>query len=115
MTARPPVRMCARCQRTTDEPVLVHEVHAATGPGFNVYACPDCADHYPPQTDPLELLEPEAPRPSRMTIRVYKVDAGGAVIQERSEPRTWTGSPIDPTPQTSAFPPCSCPGCGTAR
>ncbi|WP_371546956.1 hypothetical protein OG266_18395 [Streptomyces sp. NBC_00554] len=114
MTARPPVRMCARCQRTTSEPVLVHEVHAATGPGFNVYACPDCADHYPPLTDPLELLEAEPPRPSRMTIRIYKVTPEGAVAQERGEIRTWTGSRIDPTPQTAAFPPCNCPRCGTA-
>ncbi|TGA84067.1 hypothetical protein, partial [Streptomyces sp. MZ04] len=54
---RPPVRMCARCQHTTDAPVLVHEVHAATGPGFNVYACQACATHYPPPTDALELLD----------------------------------------------------------
>lgn len=54
MTApRRPIRMCARCGRTTDRPVLVHEVHAATGPGFNVYACPECAPHYPPRQDPL--------------------------------------------------------------
>ncbi|MBV1938370.1 hypothetical protein KUF83_17630 [Streptomyces sp. BV286] len=50
--------MCARCHRTTDRPVLVHEVHAATGPGFNVYACPDCADDYPPMTDVLEVTKP---------------------------------------------------------
>ncbi|MFJ2832689.1 hypothetical protein ACIPC1_34925 [Streptomyces sp. NPDC087263] len=111
MTARPPVRMCARCQCTTDEPVLVHEVHAATGPGFNVYACPDCADHYPPMTDPLELLEAEAPRPSRMTMRVYKVTPEGSVVETHGEIHTWTGSRIDPAPQTSAFPPCGCPGC----
>ncbi|MET7701840.1 hypothetical protein [Streptomyces sp. NPDC005485] len=52
---RRPVRMCARCERTTEDPVLVHEVHAASGPGFNVYACPACADHYPPVTDVLDL------------------------------------------------------------
>ncbi|WP_320776680.1 hypothetical protein [Streptomyces sp. CRN 30] len=49
---RRPIRMCARCGCTTDRPVLVHEVHAATGPGFNVYACPDCAPGYPPRRDP---------------------------------------------------------------
>jgi hypothetical protein len=43
--------MCARCQGVTENPVLVHEHHAATGPGFNVYACGECAVHYPPPTD----------------------------------------------------------------
>ncbi|MFJ9180769.1 hypothetical protein [Streptomyces sp. NPDC102360] len=54
---RPPLRMCARCQRTTDEPILVQEVHAPTGPGFNVYACPECAPSYPPMVDPLDILD----------------------------------------------------------
>ncbi|WP_327343741.1 hypothetical protein [Streptomyces europaeiscabiei] len=54
---RPPVRMCARCQRVTEGPVLVHEHHGATGPGFNVYACVECAPHYPPPTD-----GPDVPR-----------------------------------------------------
>ncbi|NUR67336.1 MAG: hypothetical protein HOQ47_16395 [Streptomyces sp.] len=49
--------MCARCERITEEPVLVHEVHSPSGPGFNVYACPQCAPHYPPLTDVLELLD----------------------------------------------------------
>lgn len=30
--ARRPVRMCTRCERTTEDPVLVHEVPAATVP-----------------------------------------------------------------------------------
>lgn len=69
---RPAARMCARCQRTTDEPVLVQEVHAATGPCFNVYACPDCATHYLPQPDVFELLEAAAHRRSRLTL--YTID-----------------------------------------
>ncbi|MGQ4364250.1 hypothetical protein [Streptomyces sp. SAS_272] len=48
---RSPIRMCARCHRVTEIPVLVHEHHRATGPGFNVYACRECAPHYPPSTD----------------------------------------------------------------
>ncbi|MFE4675161.1 hypothetical protein [Streptomyces sp. NPDC056723] len=40
----------------TDEPVLVYIGHAATGPGFNVYACPPCTDTYPPMSDPLDAL-----------------------------------------------------------
>ncbi|MFH8487897.1 hypothetical protein [Streptomyces longisporoflavus] len=89
MTPRPPVRMCARCERTTDAPVLVHEVHAATGPGFNVYACGECAASYPPAVDVLELLElaaaPVRRSPSRLTLRVYKVNSDGDVIEDRGE------------------------------
>jgi hypothetical protein len=51
------VRTCARCQTTTADPVIVYEVHANTGPGYNVYACPNCAPCYPPQRDPLEVIE----------------------------------------------------------
>ncbi|MHC5262439.1 hypothetical protein ACYSUO_31525 [Streptomyces sp. UC4497] len=39
-----PVRMCVWCEVMTHEPVLVAEVHQGTGPGFNVYACPQCAE-----------------------------------------------------------------------
>ncbi|MGW6009091.1 hypothetical protein [Streptomyces sp. NPDC055210] len=114
---RPAVRMCARCHRVTAQPVLVHEVHAATGPGFNVYACPECADQYPPMTDVLELTQPRRRPDTRLTLRVYTVDARGAVTGERSrvEIRTGGGSgPLPPPlPQTSAYPPCGCPRCRT--
>jgi hypothetical protein len=88
---RPAMRMCARCHCTTSHPVLVHEVHAATGPGFNVYACPECADHYPAMTDPLEL--PETPRRrSRLTLRVYKVNAQGTVTEDRGKVEVLTAA-----------------------
>ncbi|MEV0170941.1 hypothetical protein AB0I00_07415 [Streptomyces sp. NPDC050803] len=90
---RPAVRMCARCERTTEEPVLVHEVHAPSGPGFNVYACPECAVHYPPMTDALELLD-SLQRRSRLAV---------------SEDRT------PPTPHSSAKPPCDSPRRTTPR
>ncbi|MEU2107327.1 hypothetical protein [Streptomyces sp. NPDC019507] len=51
-----PVRMCVRCEQITDEPVLVHEVHSASGPGWNVYACRRCAPRFPPPVDVLDLL-----------------------------------------------------------
>ncbi|MGW0827884.1 hypothetical protein [Streptomyces sp. NPDC002845] len=54
--ARRPVRMCVRCCTITDRPVVVSEVHVNTGPGFNVYACPDCAPLFPPVPDVLTLL-----------------------------------------------------------
>ncbi|MDT9701705.1 hypothetical protein [Streptomyces sp. P17] len=84
---RPTLRMCARCQRTTEEPVLVHEVHASTGPGFNVYACPECAVHYPPMPDVLEVLE-SAGRRSRCADKIdtEAVETGG-----RYEAETTTG------------------------
>ncbi|MER5182630.1 hypothetical protein ABT009_30485 [Streptomyces sp. NPDC002896] len=56
--ARRPLRMCVRCDALTDTPVLVSEVHQGSGPGFNVYACPDCAPHYPPLLDVFSLLPP---------------------------------------------------------
>ncbi|MFD9037233.1 hypothetical protein ACIOK4_21670 [Streptomyces bottropensis] len=37
-TRRTPIRMCAHCHQMTSTPVVVHEEHAATGPGFTVYA-----------------------------------------------------------------------------
>ncbi|MEU9438777.1 hypothetical protein [Streptomyces sp. NPDC048252] len=57
-TPRPPVRMCVRCQVTTEAPVVIGVVHQNSGPGFVVYACQACAVHYPPQPDVLTLLPP---------------------------------------------------------
>ncbi len=111
---RPALRMCARCERTTDEPVLVHEVHAPTGPGFNVHACPECAPHYPPQTDVLELLD-SVRRRSRLTLRVYKIDTEGTVTEGRSKVEILAGGRTEPVPCTSAFPPRACPRCGAPR
>lgn len=53
---REPVRMCVRCDRITTEPVLVSEVHSASGPGFNVYACAACAPLFPRPPEALDLL-----------------------------------------------------------
>ncbi|WP_240135098.1 hypothetical protein [Streptomyces sp. MUM 178J] len=51
------VRMCVRCNALTSRPVVVSEVHAGSGPGFNVYACPECAPRFPVVPDALDLLE----------------------------------------------------------
>lgn len=56
--ARKPVRMCVRCQVTTEAPVVVATVHQNSGPGFTVYACRACAEHCPPQPDALTALPP---------------------------------------------------------
>jgi hypothetical protein len=111
---RPALWMCVRCERTTDEPVLVHEVHAPTGPGFNVYACPECATHYPPMTDALELLD-STHRRSRLTLRVYKIDAKGAVTEDRGKVEILAGGRAEPVPCTSAYPLCACPRCTASR
>ncbi|WP_306956258.1 hypothetical protein [Streptomyces sp. B4I13] len=52
------MRMCVRCEVTTETPVLVGVVHQNSGPGFVVYACHLCAAHYPPQPDVLTVLAP---------------------------------------------------------
>ncbi|MEW2394573.1 hypothetical protein [Streptomyces sp. NPDC046862] len=106
------IRMCARCERTTDNPVVVHEVHAATGPGFHVYACPECAQHYAPQQDPLDLLDATL-RPSRMTIRVYTVSPDGTTSRDGGVIRTCTGDRVAAPPPMTAYPPCACPRCRT--
>ena len=51
-----PVRMCVRCQRATDKPVIVSEVHQNSGPGFTVYACRACAPLIPALPDAADLL-----------------------------------------------------------
>ncbi|WP_267244464.1 hypothetical protein [Streptomyces sp. PR69] len=67
----PPVSMCVRCQAFTTAPVLVSEVHAGSGPGFNVYACAPCAPLCPTPPDAAELMAAgfrdgaEEERPSR--------------------------------------------------
>ncbi|GAB1336376.1 hypothetical protein ACE1SV_29660 [Streptomyces sp. E-15] len=53
----------------------------------------------------------EHPPPAKMTIRVYRVNRYGAVVQEYgsvSVPPA-EGSP----PFTSAYPACECPNCRT--
>ncbi|MFI5650517.1 hypothetical protein ACIA71_04815 [Streptomyces anulatus] len=50
------MKMCARCAALTERPVLIAEVHQGTGPGFDVYACPDCAPAFPPLQDVLDLF-----------------------------------------------------------
>ncbi|MBC9726105.1 hypothetical protein [Streptomyces sp. TRM68367] len=110
---RPALRMCARCERSTDAPVLVHQVHAPTGPGFNVYACPDCAPHYPPPTDQTtEILNPTHRR-SRLTLRVYKIDTEETVTNDRGRVEILADAGTTLAPCTSTYPPCACPRCRT--
>lgn len=53
---RPPVRMCAACQTITTTPVLIRSIEQASGPGWSLYACPDCAPTHLTPTEAMQLL-----------------------------------------------------------
>ncbi|MEG3628946.1 hypothetical protein [Streptomyces poriticola] len=112
MSRRPALRMCTRCERMTDEPVVVHEVHAATGPGFNIYACPDCAPHYPPMTDPLDLIE-SARHHSRLTLHADRAEAEATPPDDEATTGPHTSPLTSPAPCATAHPPCNCRRCTT--
>ncbi|MHC0429799.1 hypothetical protein ACX6XY_06360 [Streptomyces sp. O3] len=40
-------QFCVRCDRVTDDPVVVDVVHQNSGPGYTLYACPACAERLP--------------------------------------------------------------------
>lgn len=52
-----PLRMCVRCRRLTEDPIVVCEVHTNSGPGWNVYACRSCAPGVPIGPDPMEIMD----------------------------------------------------------
>ena len=57
-------QVCARCQTTTRQPVVVAIEHGASVGGRTVYACPGkCADSFPKPRDPFDgsLLAPYVP------------------------------------------------------
>ncbi|MFF7650522.1 hypothetical protein ACFZCY_11805 [Streptomyces sp. NPDC007983] len=48
-------QVCARCQTTTSQPVVVAIEHGASVGGRTLYACPGPrADSFPKQRDPFE-------------------------------------------------------------
>ncbi|WP_063734293.1 hypothetical protein [Streptomyces sp. RTd22] len=47
-------QVCTRCQRTTNQPVVVAIEYGASTGGGTVYACPDCAPTYPKQRAPFD-------------------------------------------------------------
>ncbi|EFL26249.1 hypothetical protein SSOG_05963 [Streptomyces himastatinicus ATCC 53653] len=51
-------QVCARCQRTTSQPVVVAIEYGASVGGGTVFACPDCAPTYPKQRDPFDPVSP---------------------------------------------------------
>ncbi|MET8677652.1 hypothetical protein ABZW18_08690 [Streptomyces sp. NPDC004647] len=72
----------------TTAPVLVREVHSNSGPGWNVYACPDCAPYFPPGPDPLEVIE---------AARRRRAEEADRRVISRRRP-----GPDDPSPMTRA-------------
>lgn len=46
-------------------------------------------------------------RGSKMTLRVYRVDAHGAVVEDRGT--VSVADPTGPLPPSQGFPPCACP------
>ena len=51
------VQTCHRCDQTTDQPVEVAVIHAASGPGHTVWACPDCAPPIPAAQAPAARVD----------------------------------------------------------
>ncbi|MFF7649391.1 hypothetical protein ACFZCY_05960 [Streptomyces sp. NPDC007983] len=48
-------QVCARCQTTTREPVVVAIEHGASVGGRTLYACPGCAPTFPKQRNPFPV------------------------------------------------------------
>jgi hypothetical protein len=47
-------QICARCQKSTREPVVVAIGYGASVGGGTVYACPGCAPTFPKQRAPFD-------------------------------------------------------------
>ncbi|MFD7505288.1 hypothetical protein [Streptomyces sp. NPDC059850] len=58
-------QVCARCDETTSDPVVVAIGYGASAGGGTVYACPDCAPTFPKQRDPFEHSLPDRSDPVR--------------------------------------------------
>ncbi|MGW2324847.1 hypothetical protein ACWC5C_03660 [Streptomyces sp. NPDC001700] len=57
-------QVCARCQQTTSEPVVVAIKYSASAGGHTLYACPGkCAAAFPKQHDPFHGTHNDRPHP----------------------------------------------------
>lgn len=54
--------VCCRCGRPTEAPVTVGYIPSASGPGFSLYACPDCALKIDPGPSPEDAQSVTDPR-----------------------------------------------------
>jgi hypothetical protein len=48
--------MCVTCHTITDTPLLIRSIEQGSGPGWNLYACPDCAPQHLSQDEAMQLL-----------------------------------------------------------
>ncbi|MFJ5729980.1 hypothetical protein [Streptomyces paradoxus] len=111
---RPAMRMCTRCERSTGEPIPIRQFPVPTGVALSIYACQEFVSHYPALEGAVDLLQSPY-RHSRMTLHVFRVDAGGAITEDRGKVEITAGGPAEPVPYTSAYPPCACAGCRATR
>lgn len=59
-------RVCARCQTTTRQPIVVAIGHGTSAGGGTVYACPGkCVDSFPKRRDPFGQALPARHVPVR--------------------------------------------------
>ncbi|WP_063735474.1 hypothetical protein [Streptomyces sp. RTd22] len=56
------VQVCAHCQTTTRQPVVVAIGYGASAGGGTVYACPGCAPTFQQQRDPFDDAGPMSRR-----------------------------------------------------
>lgn len=54
--------ICCHCGRSTEAPVTVRYIPSASGPGFSLYACPDCAIKHGAGPSPEDARSPLDPR-----------------------------------------------------
>ncbi|MDX2390681.1 hypothetical protein NJL88_11515 [Streptomyces sp. DK15] len=88
-TAQQPVRMCADCQVISTTPILVNYVEQASGPGWNLYACPDCAPHRLTHAKAWQLyIEHAASCPVCSTPGHQQCNLGKALAQVHKATRT---------------------------
>lgn len=55
-TTHGPVRMCVGCQTISNTPILIRSIEQGSGPGWSLYACPDCAPGYLSSAEAMQLL-----------------------------------------------------------
>ncbi|MFI0734546.1 hypothetical protein ACH4S9_36970 [Streptomyces sp. NPDC021225] len=49
--------VCARCDKPTNEPVIVGHVHSASIGGRTIYSCPEHALTFPQHIDPIVQID----------------------------------------------------------
>lgn len=53
---RLPVRMCVDCRVITTTPIMIRAIEQASGPGWSLYACSECAHRHLTHAEVMQLL-----------------------------------------------------------